>query len=48
MPENGVLMNPVDAKRLRLTDVVLVKVVGATNPAGEWDFCAEKKKLMIR
>ena len=47
MPENGILVNPEDAKRLGLRDGELVKVVSATNPSGEWDLGAGSKKLMI-
>ncbi len=47
MPENAVLINPEDAKRLGLTDGELVKVVSATNPSGEWDLGAGNKKPMI-
>ena len=47
MPENAILVNPEDAKRLGLKDGDVVKVVSATNPSGEWDLGAGKKKLMI-
>jgi anaerobic selenocysteine-containing dehydrogenase len=47
MPENSILVNPQDANRLGLKDGDLVKVVSATNPSGEWDLGAGKKKLMI-
>jgi anaerobic selenocysteine-containing dehydrogenase len=47
MPENAVLINPTDAKRLGLKDGQKVKVVSATNPSGEWDLGAGRKKLMI-
>jgi tetrathionate reductase subunit A len=47
MPENGILVNPEDAKRLGLKDGALVKVVSATNPSGEWDLGAGNKKPMI-
>lgn len=47
MPENAVLVNPVDAKRLGLKDGDLVKVVSSTNPSGEWDLGAGNKKPMI-
>jgi anaerobic selenocysteine-containing dehydrogenase len=46
MPENGVLINPVDARKLGLKDGDLVKVLSATNQSGEWDLGAGKKKLM--
>lgn len=47
MPENGLLLNPEDARRLGLKDGELVRVVSATNPSGEWDLGAGHKKLMI-
>jgi tetrathionate reductase subunit A len=47
MPENGILVNPEDAKRLGLKEGDLVKVVSATNPLGEWDLGAGNKKPMI-
>ncbi len=47
MPENGILVNPEDAKRLGLKDGDLVKVVSATNLSGEWDLGAGNKKPMV-
>jgi len=47
MPENGIMINPEDAKRLKLRNGQLVKVVSATNPSGEWDLGAGSKKPMI-
>jgi len=47
MPENGILVNPEDAKRLSLKEGDLVKVVSATNPSGEWDLAAGNKKPML-
>jgi len=47
MPENGVLVNPVDAEKLALKTGQLVKVVSATNPTGEWDLGAGNRKPMI-
>lgn len=47
MPENGVLINPEDAKRMGLNDGDAVKVVSATNESGEWDLGAGKKKPMV-
>jgi anaerobic selenocysteine-containing dehydrogenase len=47
MPENSILVNPEDARRLGLKDGDLVKVLSATNPSGEWDLGAGNKKLMI-
>jgi anaerobic selenocysteine-containing dehydrogenase len=37
LPENGILMNPVDATRLGLRDQQQVRVVSSTNPEGIWD-----------
>lgn len=36
LPENGILINPQDTKRLGLHNEQEVRVVSATNPAGEW------------
>lgn len=47
MPENGILMNPVDATRLALKNDQKVKVVSSTNPEGEWDFKNGQKKPII-
>ncbi|MBI4963760.1 MAG: molybdopterin-dependent oxidoreductase [Desulfomonile tiedjei] len=47
MPENGVLLNPEDAKRLGLKQDQPVKIVSASNPSGEWDLGAGNKKPMI-
>jgi anaerobic selenocysteine-containing dehydrogenase len=47
MPENGFLVNPEDAKRLGLKNGDLVKVVSASNPSGDWDLGAGKKKPMV-
>jgi len=47
MPENGVLINPEDAKKLGLGEGDLVKVISATNQSGEWDLGAGKKKPMV-
>lgn len=47
MPENSVLVNPEDAKRLGLKNGDVVKVVSASNPSGEWDLGAGNKKPMI-
>ncbi len=47
LPTNGILLNPVDAKRLGLTDGQMVKMVSATNPSGEWELGAGRKKAMI-
>jgi anaerobic selenocysteine-containing dehydrogenase len=47
MPENSVLVNPDDSKRLGLKNGDMVKVVSATNPSGEWDLGAGNKKPMV-
>ncbi len=47
MPENGIMINPADMKRLGLTDEQKVRVVSATNKEGEWDLGAGNKKPMI-
>ncbi len=47
LPENGMLLNPADARRLGLRPGQNVRVVSATNPAGEWDLGAGHRKPMI-
>lgn len=47
MPENAVLINPTDAKRLGLKQGQKVKVVSATNPSGDWDLGAGSTKQML-
>jgi anaerobic selenocysteine-containing dehydrogenase len=47
MPENGILVNPKDAKRLGLRKDDLVKVISATNKEGQWDFKNGKAKDII-
>jgi anaerobic selenocysteine-containing dehydrogenase len=46
-PENFILINPVDAKRLGLKDGDKVKVISATNPQGVWDLKNGIKKPMV-
>jgi len=46
-PENAVQVNPADAERLGLSEDQPVKVVSATNPAGEWNLGNGKTKPMI-
>src|SRR5512133_1435935 len=46
-PENGVLVNAADAKRLGLKDGQRVRVVSATNPEGTWDLGNGVKKPMV-
>jgi anaerobic selenocysteine-containing dehydrogenase len=47
MPENGVLINPADARRLGIADGQLVRVTSATNPTGEYPLGNGKAKPMI-
>jgi anaerobic selenocysteine-containing dehydrogenase len=46
MPENGIVINRIDAERLGLDNNDIVKVVSATNTAGEWDLKNGTKKIM--
>jgi anaerobic selenocysteine-containing dehydrogenase len=46
LPENGILINSLDAERLKLSPNDNVKVVSATNVDGAWDFKNGKKKFM--
>ena len=47
VPENAILINGLDAKRLALQSGDLVKVVSATNREGFWDLKNGTKKPMI-
>jgi tetrathionate reductase subunit A len=47
MPENGILVNARDVKRLGLHDGQEVRVVSATNPRGEWNLGAGNIRPMI-
>jgi tetrathionate reductase subunit A len=47
LPENGIIINTVDAKRLGLKEGDKVKVVSATNPEGVWDLKNGTKKPMV-
>ncbi|MEW6526240.1 MAG: molybdopterin-dependent oxidoreductase [Spirochaetota bacterium] len=47
MPENGIIINKIDAERLGLGADDRVKVVSSTNPSGEWDLKNGSKKSMI-
>jgi anaerobic selenocysteine-containing dehydrogenase len=47
MPENAIIMNAADAKRLGLANGQLVKVVSATNPEGVWDLGNGNTKPMV-
>ncbi len=46
-PENEVIINPVDAKRIGVKSGDKVKVVSATNPEGVWDLRNGTKKPMV-
>lgn len=46
-PENAIIINPIDAKRLNLKNGDKVKVVSATNQEGIWDLKNGNKKPMI-
>jgi anaerobic selenocysteine-containing dehydrogenase len=47
MPENGILMNSVDARRLGLKNGAEVKVISSTNLSGEWDLKNGERKPMV-
>lgn len=47
LPENAILLNARDAKRLGLKSGQRVRVVSATNPGGVWDLGNGNKKPMI-
>ncbi len=47
LPENPILINSEDAKRLGLKDGDLVKVISASNPEGVWDLGPMGKKPLI-
>lgn len=47
MPENGLLLHPRDVARLGLTAGQLVRVVSATNEAGEWPLGAGRRRAML-
>lgn len=46
MPENALLINPLDAKRLNLAEAQEVKVTSATNRSGEFEIGPGKTKTM--
>ena len=46
-PENGILVNPIDAARLGIAAGQLVKIVSATNPSGEWPLGNGRTKPMV-
>jgi tetrathionate reductase subunit A len=47
MPENGIIINPSDAKKYNLANGDIVKVVSSTNPDGLWDLKNGTKKEML-
>lgn len=47
MPDNGILINPADARKLGLRDGQMVRVTSATNRDGNWPINATTKKGMI-
>jgi len=47
LPENSIIINSIDAKRLGLKEGDKVKVVSATNKEGIWDLRNGTKKLMV-
>lgn len=47
MPENGIQINPLDAKRLGLKNGQRVKVISATNTEGVWPLADDYRKPMI-
>lgn len=47
LPENGIIINTIDAHRLDLKNDDLVKVVSSTNTEGKWDFKNGKTKDII-
>jgi anaerobic selenocysteine-containing dehydrogenase len=46
LPENSLILNEVDAKRLGLKDGQTVKLASATNPEGVWDLANGQKRPM--
>jgi anaerobic selenocysteine-containing dehydrogenase len=46
VPENGIIINAVDAKKLGLKDGDIVNVISATNREGLWDLKNGTKKAM--
>jgi len=47
MPDNGILINPADVKRLGLHEGQEVKIVSATNLTGEYDVANGHRKTMV-
>ncbi len=47
MLDNGILINPADARRLGLREGQDVKVVSSTNPEGTWPLTATENKPMV-
>ena len=48
LPENAMIINPLDARKIGLKDGDRVRVVSATNKEGLWDLRNGTKKPMIR
>ena len=46
LPENAIIINPIDARKIGLKDGDTVRVVSATNPEGVWDLKNGTKKPM--
>ncbi|MGB9699183.1 MAG: molybdopterin-dependent oxidoreductase [Thermodesulfobacteriota bacterium] len=47
LPENYIIMNPIDAKKIGVKDGDQVKIISATNKEGIWDLKNGQKKPMI-
>ena len=47
MPENALLLNPVDGRRLGLSNGQQVLVISATNPSGYWNFSNGQSRPVI-
>jgi tetrathionate reductase subunit A len=47
LPENGIIINPIDAKKLNLTKNDRARIVSATNTGGIWDFKNGQSKDII-
>lgn len=47
LPDNGVLVNPVDGQRMGLRNGQMVRIVSATNPRGVWPLGAAGEMPMI-
>jgi len=47
MPDNGILVHPADARRLGLRAGQRVRVVSATNAAGQWELGVGQRRPMV-